>query len=296
MGLPVQSAQVSFQRHIRPIFERLSGLQWVNNGFASWFGAAAPFEAARIMSRLADNSPSNQEFRRQILKQFRNPKPTVNNLGKELWPSFYGDAVDALSPGTTPNADSSLADPRSLASLSESQLTWLQAWADGKFVNDPPPTPAGSLDQVDLALQPATLDEAALAFCLADAFHPGCELTWPVRIRHLYSGLFRIKRRPAGFVEPDYGDVLTPAVAVSPTGPLNGSAAGDLTRWMAVPWQTDTASCLAGYDFFNTSLHLLPTFWPARVPKHRAARGRLLEGHGSVAATARANRAVSCPL
>ena len=145
-------------------------------------------------------------------------------------------------------------------------MTWLQAWADGKFVNDPPPTPAGSLDQVDLALQPATLDEAALAFCLADAFHPGCELTWPVRIRHLYSGLFRIKRRPAGFVEPDYGDVLTPAVAVSPTGPLNGSAAGDLTRWMAVPWQTDTASCLAGYDFFNTSLHLLPTFWPARVP------------------------------
>jgi hypothetical protein len=39
---------------------------------------------------------------------------------------------------------------------------------------------------------------------------------------------------------------------------------------MAVPWQTDTASCRSGY---RTSLDLafdpyLPTFWPARVPNH----------------------------
>jgi hypothetical protein len=48
-------------------------------------------------------------------------------------------------------------------------------------------------------------------------------------------------------------------------GPLNGAGPGDLTRWMALPWQTDTASCLKGYSFFNTSPSL-PTFWPARVP------------------------------
>jgi hypothetical protein len=116
-----------------------------------------------------------------------------------------------------------------------------------------------------LAEQPAALDEAALAFCLADAFHPGCELTWTMRMRQLYDGRFRIKRRPAGMPEPDLGAVLTPAVAVSPTGPLNGAAAGDLTKWMAVPWQTDTASCLSGYSFYRTSPSL-PTFWPARVP------------------------------
>jgi hypothetical protein len=43
------------------------------------------------------------------------------------------------------------------------------------------------------------------------------------------------------------------------------SGPGDLTRWMAVPWQTDTASCLSGYSFFKTTDNL-PTFWPARVP------------------------------
>jgi hypothetical protein len=153
-----------------------------------------------------------------------------------------------------------------LASLSELQLGWLQKWAAGDFVSDAPPPVARCLADVDLKLQPAALDEAALSFCLADAFHPGCELTWPMRNRQLYGGLFRIKRRPAGAPEPDYGEVLTPAVAVSPTGPLNGASAGDLTRWMAIPWQTDTASCLAGYSFFNSSPLLLPTFWPARVP------------------------------
>lgn len=33
---------------------------------------------------------------------------------------------------------------------------------------------------------------------------------------------------------------------------------------MAVPWQTDTASCRSGYDHQYDPF--LPTFWPARVP------------------------------
>ena len=35
--------------------------------------------------------------------------------------------------------------------------------------------------------QPAMLDRAALEFCLADAFHPGCEVTWPIRHLTMYS-------------------------------------------------------------------------------------------------------------
>ena len=42
------------------------------------------------------------------------------------------------------------------------------------------------------------------------------------------------------------------------------SLRGDLTRWMAVPWQTDTSSCRAGY--VPQVDPYLPTFWPARVP------------------------------
>lgn len=37
---------------------------------------------------------------------------------------------------------------------------------------------------------------------------------------------------------------------------------------MAVPWQTDTASCRSGYalSFGPAFDPYLPTFWPARVP------------------------------
>ena len=39
---------------------------------------------------------------------------------------------------------------------------------------------------------------------------------------------------------------------------------GGISRWMAVPWQTDTASCRSGY--LKSYDPNVPTFWPARVP------------------------------
>lgn len=265
--------QVSFRQHIQPIFERLTGLQWVNQGFAAWFGSGAAYDAAALLGRLADSSPSNGEFRRAIYSQFRNPdkkaSPGGPQLGKLLWPPFYGDALDGLSAPSAKNVDSSLTVPDSLASLSGLQLGWLKSWAAGDFINDYAPAPRRvlPLEKLPLDQQPQALTEAALCHCLADAFHPGCELTWPMRQRTLYSRTaFRIRRRAHAIPEPDFGPVLTRETVLSPMGPLNGAAAGDLSKWMAVPWQTDTASCLAGYPFFNTSLKSLPTFWPARVP------------------------------
>jgi hypothetical protein len=260
---------VSFQRHIRPIFERLSGLQWVNHGFAAYFGTGTAFDASQILIRLADGSKGNAEYRQHVYAQFRNPSSTASplgpQLGKELWPPFYGDSLDSLSTPSAQTPDPSLTVPQGLASLSALQLSWLQKWAAGQFVSDLSSTPPTSLEQVALAEQPHALTEAALDHCLADAFHPGCELTWPMRIQSLYSGPFRIRRRTADLPELDCGEVLTPAKALSAIGPLSASGPGDLSRWMAVPWQTDTASCLSGYPFFRTSASL-PTFWPARVP------------------------------
>lgn len=104
-----------------------------------------------------------------------------------------------------------------------------------------------------------------MEFCLADAFHPGCEMPWPMRAPGMYKGPFRLKHAPANTMEPGYGPQLTSAITSSPSGPLNrGQVPGGLTRWMAVPWQTDAASCRSGYD--RAYDPYLPTFWPARVP------------------------------
>src|SRR6266540_4881195 len=92
-------------------------------------------------------------------------------------------------------------------------------------------------------------------------------------MRHatMYSGAFRMRPRAANQPEPDYGDYLTPDLINSQTGkdymgPLHANGPGDITRWMAVPWQCDTASCRSGYDPDYDPY--LPTFWPARVPNH----------------------------
>jgi hypothetical protein len=88
----------------------------------------------------------------------------------------------------------------------------------------------------------------------------------------MYGDPFRILPRPEGQQEPDYGEELTPEKVLAANGPLHAQGPGDLTRWMAVPWQTDTASCRSGYESQN-GLALpydpyVPTFWPARVPNH----------------------------
>lgn len=142
----------------------------------------------------------------------------------------------------------------------------LQQWAAGDFDADYDPSrqPPRTLDEVPVSEQPAMLDRASLEFCLADAFHPGCEMTWPMRTATMYMGPFRIAHAAHGWVEPSYGAELTSDTLSLPNGPLAGQLPGGITRWMAIPWQTDTASCRSGYQ--KSYDPYVPTFWPARVP------------------------------
>ena len=116
------------------------------------------------------------------------------------------------------------------------------------------------------------LTRAALEFCLADAFHPGCEMTWPVRHATMYMAPFRLLHRAQNDPGPTYGDTLTPDDALAVGGVLYGQHAGWVSRWMAVPWHADTASCRSGYE--TTYDPYLPTFWPARVPNQVLSSGQ----------------------
>ncbi|HJU38887.1 MAG TPA: LodA/GoxA family CTQ-dependent oxidase, partial [Tahibacter sp.] len=256
-------ATPSFAQDIYPVLQRLSGLQWVNAGFATAFGhnGRYDFEDAAFVARLAAAPPPggaydpNAELRRQVFNAYRPPNPPDGN--QLPWPWLYGDAM------TIPAGQS----PRQNASVAQTQYDVLSQWANGHFVADHGTQPAPAcIDDVPLAQQPATLDRAALEFCLADAFHPGCETTWPMRHLSMYTSPFRLRRRPAGVPERDYGPTLDQQQTLALTGPLHGQSPGDITRWMGLPWQADTAYCRAGYD---TSYDpFAPTFWPARVPNH----------------------------
>jgi hypothetical protein len=259
----------SFQRHILPTLMRLSSLQWTNAGFAQLFGkgtGSASFDFGNIeyltaLSTLpaSGNEPDNNASERQrVFQMFRPPGSTSMPTKQQdmLWPPLYGDTLDSAVPK----------EGSDFLAVTPELYERLQDWAKGDFTSDYDPdsiyTPPE--DRIPLAQRPALLDAGPLSDCIADAFHPGCELTWPMRHATMYSELARILPRGQDTPERDYGDTLTSLIVQEPGGPLYGQAPGGLTRWMALPWQGDTARCRSGYD--PDLSPYLPSFWPARVP------------------------------
>jgi hypothetical protein len=250
---------VRFYADVFPVLQRLSNLQWVNAGFAALFGRGRPmdFDDQQFVDKLAapptsDGADPYRELRQQLFNAFRPMGSAVHE--PRLWPWIYGDAFGSFG----------AASPRNSLALPTLQEWILDQWRDGNFARDDKPSAAASIEEVPLADQPSMLDHAAMAYCLADAFHPGCELTWPMRHLSLYQSPFRIRARPDDQPEVDLGDVLTPTIALGLSGPLHAQPPGGLTRWMALPWQADTAFCRSGYQPDYDPY--VPTFWPARVP------------------------------
>jgi hypothetical protein len=127
-----------------------------------------------------------------------------------------------------------------------------------------------------LSLRPETLTRAALDACSGGAFHPGVEITWPVRHAALYRPTtetplpFRIAISTRKSLVQDVGLQLNPQNVFSghpnrkdDGAPVGPQAPGDLTRWMGVPWQGDAFSCqsVLTADGFPT-----PVWWPALLP------------------------------
>lgn len=267
-GVPQQTC---FTQDVLPLLKRFSNLQWVNKGFAAMYGKGCPmdFDNPAFIAKLAQvplgsARPSSAkvkvidpygELRNQILNAFRPHLPKDNE--PRLWPWLYGDDF-----GGDLFSDS----PETMLALPSLQQLHLTRWAAGDFVNDweTDYEPPRRLEQVAVSEQPHMLDRAAMTFCLADAFHPGCELTWPMRHASMYQKPFRIRPNESGEALNAYDDTLTQRSALAPDGPLYAQIAGGLTRWMGLPWQGDTAFCRSGYDP-DYDLYL-PSFWPARVP------------------------------
>jgi hypothetical protein len=251
--------RISFVRDVLPILERLSRLGWVNQGFAARFGPGARehFLDPGYLRQLGSGLPEHQELRNGVFLAFRDwdrdgesPVP---------WPWIYGDAM-SLPPVSA----------RQHLMLTPTQLRVLGYWSAGLFDADFDESALEpfELEELPLARRPSMLDRAALTFCLADAFHPGCEMTWPMRHATMYMAPFRLRHRAVGHFEPSGGTQLTPAAIARIEGPLYGQTPGSITRWMAVPWHTDTASCRSGYYVGYGPRYdpYMPTFWAARVP------------------------------
>lgn len=252
---------VSFTSDIYPILQRFDGLQWVNEGFFrgyGWQGQVALL-APDLLAQLASSDPVAAPTRQQIFGRFRDPSYAA--MEEDAWPRIYGD-----------NFAQPPMSPRQYLTVTREQYRRLGEWAKGNFTTDWNPNASTPRTLADIPLQdrPAALDQAALEACSGGAFHPGEEAPWVMRHPSMYAGLCRLRPRSAtDRPEPDYGTVLTPGRALGADGPLHRSGPGDITRWMAVPWQTDASNCGSAYPNSTVQpypLPDLPTFWPAIVP------------------------------
>ena len=258
----------SFTRDIWPIFDRLTGLQWVNHGLfvAHGFGSALDARDPTVIGRMNDTSAAAAAWRGSVLALFRDPAAT-GNLEPTKAPQIYGDAID-----------SSTAAAAQLA-VTKTQHAHLRRWASGTFINDWPGTAPTARPFVDLspAEQVEHLERASLHDCLGGPFHPAMEVTWVIRIPHLWSSAYRLKVLPDDApAKQNFGNVLTPAACTGPGGPFDGVAAGALTRFLGVPWQTDHTSCNSSADYAPSAFLSMPTFWGARAPDQVLAHGNYL--------------------
>lgn len=248
--------EVRFFRDVYPILERLSRLGWANAGFDVLFGPGAPYHFAdpAVIAPLSDPSEEAAPARRRLFAWFR--VPSAAREDETAIPPVYGDAFGDYDgvPGTG-------------LAVTATQYAALERWAAGDFVVDTPDAPAGALDELALAERPEALTRAHLEDCLGGPFHPGIELTWVLRLPHVWTSPFRPRVLAEGdLVRMDWGAELQPATAVDAAGPFAAFGPGMLTMWLGVPWQTDEASCMAGYE--RGTYLPAPTYWAARVPNH----------------------------
>lgn len=269
-GILAAPDQTSFARDIWPIFDRMTSNQWVNDGILLLAGQGTPLDARdpEVIALLGVPSPEGDIFRRSVFNLFRNS--LTEALDHAALPPFYGDTYGDRYP-TTDGSQGPLVNPaREDLFLTKTQYQHLQNWADGRFDadwNGFPEVPA--FEDIPVDDQPRELDRAALHECLGGPFHPGIELTWPMRLASMWRTdmPYRLRTLPEGEpVRQDYGPKLSREQALAYDGPWGPTGAGSLTRWMGVPWQTDEASCNSGLVYTPGRYLSSPSFWGARVP------------------------------
>ncbi|MEV6205876.1 LodA/GoxA family CTQ-dependent oxidase [Kitasatospora sp. NPDC051914] len=216
-GLPVPP-EVSFTRDIYPILARPVGLAWVNEVARRRHGdPARNFLAPDRLARLSSNAAADAPLRRAVFRRLRAPGGTdVGRANEGFMPVLAGDDGD-------PQDDR----PRTWLALLPGQYERMRRWADGDFLADwagvPVPVPFGALAPAD---QPHALVRAALEAANGGGFFPGIEMTYIADEPATWAAPFRLRE-----------DLV----------------AGDVTKYMAVPWQA---------DFYLCNTH----WWPAARP------------------------------
>ncbi|MGA7959647.1 MAG: LodA/GoxA family CTQ-dependent oxidase [Xanthobacteraceae bacterium] len=217
---PIGADDVEFWRDIYPILFRASAISWVSDlslrGHAR--GKAGDFTDERTLALLSDpHHESGRLSREAIFKRIRKPRELASE--EEQAAQANGYYMPALSGN---EGDATTGDPTTWLLVTALQYKRLEAWAQHRFK----PGSRHTAVRSDPAHQPGILTRTALDACTGGPFYPGIEMTAIAHSPRAYSEAY---------------------------GLADHLEAGDVTKFMAVPWQA---------DFFECNTH----WWPAQRP------------------------------
>jgi len=231
---PRKPGSVSFYADIVPILQRMHNYRWVNamglRGHG--FGKPGDFQKAGKLGELTPDlsdrkSPSGRLLRERIFSMLRRP---AYQRGPDHHARY--DSPEAISQASTvympplagDEGDPEPGKPDTWLTLTYLQYERMEAWSRGEFtVQDN----IGRGRPNEEPLDPGALTHAALICCAGGAFYPGIEMTCIAREPSLYVEAFRFNHATL--------------------------RAGDVTKFMALPWQA---------DFWECQVH----WWPAQRP------------------------------
>jgi len=245
-----------YERDILPIFKRFGGYRWVANVDAMTTFAFPPFDAG-------NNSEDNKPHRWNYFKYLRRPDGFFQarlppELGEqhEFVQSANGIPLMPLNAGSNPATNVNI---EKFMSLTPTQYFLFYQWAIGRFSS------GQSTHSEPPGVHP--LDRASIGNCVGHPMCPGIEVTWNTRNPAIYQDntRYRIKHRHD---ENDYKQNGLSAAEDETDG--NGCEPGDLTKRMAIPWQSDFFACSDQDVNFtepnrneigDTGIHVPPTYW-----------------------------------
>ncbi len=227
LGIAASDTPVSYRRDVRPLLARLALYSWVNKNAMRGHGPGKPgdFLAPYSEALLTAKTPEAHFRRQQIVERLRVPfdasesSPAAREQANYFFmPQLAGDCGDPVQE-----------QPATWMTFLPSQYGVLRRWADGDFEigveEEFPP-----FEAIPIAVRPSSLDRAALEPCVGAPLCPGIEMTY-------------ISEQPETFRVENGGSIRI----ASSFGP------GDVTRYMALPWQADFHDC---FDHW----------WPAQRP------------------------------
>ena len=299
-----------------PLMYRLYRMQWVN---ASDFLAPSFREVIDKLTAegkfhcLYSNSEACKPVREMIFKLFRNPVYNYDN--EPVIPSNQTTDLTQLGSGTAPllfptypgDGINYPGSPAQWFAIPPMLYAQLEQWRDGNFAT-PPEFQFQNIDEMgqfyqqrflnaanNPAKKPLLMTRAVLETLYGGGFHPGVELTWPMRHAQMYAensltyyfvdeggqydygfyGLWEVRINAATAEEQeeifynDFGfqmnatDIQESLDTNNEKNWLWKSTPGDLTKWMGIPWQSDAGSC---QTVFIDMQYPVPAWWAANLP------------------------------